>query len=166
MHRDTQIIMVLIVKIVPESLSIYPLYPIWKHSSGNHSPSLIKWWIYHPLTCKVPHILGQFPILPCLPHFKSTWWELFCISTHFLLRHKYWARYVRTGCMIRQGREERSWTDYLMGTNSHLFRNAFVQDPQHDLEHFMVLGWLHGATQREHFIYLWQSRRFPLRPMW
>ena len=34
--------------------------------------------------------------------------------------------------MIREGREVRSWTDYIMGTDRRLFENVSVRDPRHN----------------------------------
>ena len=56
--------------------------------------------------------------------------------------------------MIREGREVRSRTDYILGTDCLLFGNVSVQDPRHNLDHYMVLGCLHRASLKEHARYL------------
>ena len=62
------------------------------------------------------------------------------------------------------GREVRSQKDYIIGTDLNLFRNVSVQDPQHNLDHYLVLGCLCSATPREHSQYLGRRKRIPLRP--
>ena len=47
--------------------------------------------------------------------------------------------------MLRKGREVRSQTDYILGTDRRLFRNVAVRDPRHNLDHYMVLGCLPSA---------------------
>ena len=37
--------------------------------------------------------------------------------------------------MVRLGREVRSWTDYILGTDNFLFRNMSVWDPRHNSDH-------------------------------
>ena len=44
--------------------------------------------------------------------------------------------------MIQKGREVRSQTDYILGTDRRLFRNVAVQDPRHNSDNYMVLGCL------------------------
>ena len=65
--------------------------------------------------------------------------------------------------MVRLGRELRSRTDYILGTDCRLFRNASVRDPRHNSDHYMVLGFLHSAPLREHIGYLGRRTRIPLR---
>ena len=55
--------------------------------------------------------------------------------------------------------------DYLLGMDSHLFRNVSAQYPRHKLDHFMVLGCLYGAVQQEYFSYLGQRQRSPLHSL-
>ena len=66
--------------------------------------------------------------------------------------------------MIRVGREVRSRTDYILGTDFRLFWNVSVQDPRHNSDHYMVLGCLYSAPMREHSSYLEGRKRPPLRP--
>ena len=56
--------------------------------------------------------------------------------------------------MIREGREVRSQTDYILGTDFRLFGNVSVQDPSHNSYHYLVLGCLHSASLKEHARYL------------
>ena len=86
------------------------------------------------------------------------------MSAHFLLGRRSWCRDGRTWSMIQEGREVRSWTDYIMGTDRRLFGNVSVWDPRHNSYHYMVLGCLHSASSREHNRYLRGCKRLPLRP--
>ena len=40
-----------------------------------------------------------------------------------------------------------------------------IRDPQHKLEHYLVLGYLRGDPLREHTGYLGRRERLPLRPL-
>ena len=66
--------------------------------------------------------------------------------------------------MIREGREVRSQTYYILGTYHCLFGNVSVQEPRHKSDHYMVLGCLHSASLREHTRYLGGRKRLPLCP--
>ena len=66
--------------------------------------------------------------------------------------------------MIREGREVRSWTDYILGKYRRLFGNVSVRDPRYNLDHYMVLGCLHSAPLRDHDRYLGGRKRNPLLP--
>ena len=50
--------------------------------------------------------------------------------------------------MIREGREVRSGTDYILGTDLCLFWNVSVWDPAHNSDHYMVLDCLLSASLR------------------
>ena len=67
------------------------------------------------------------------------------MAKHFLLRESRWCRDWRTWGMLRKGREVRSRTDYILGTDRRLFRNVAVRDPRHNSDHYMVLGCLQSA---------------------
>ena len=67
--------------------------------------------------------------------------------------------------MIREGREVRSRTDYIMGTDHRLFGNVSVRDPRHNSDHYMVLGFLHSSPLREHARYLRGRKRLLLCPL-
>ena len=67
--------------------------------------------------------------------------------------------------MIRLGREVRSRTDYILGTDHRLFRNVAIQDPWHNSDHHLVLVCLHSAPLREHTEYLGRRTRLPLWPL-
>ena len=67
--------------------------------------------------------------------------------------------------MIREGREVRSWTDYIMGTDRHLFGNVSVRDPRHNSDYYMVMGYLYSTPLREHSSYFGGRKRLPLRPL-
>ena len=50
--------------------------------------------------------------------------------------------------MVLLGREVQSRTNYILGTDSRLFRNVAFQDPRHNSDHYMVLGCLPSAPLR------------------
>ena len=66
--------------------------------------------------------------------------------------------------MLRNGREVRSLTDYILGTDRCLFRNIAVRDPRHNSDHYMVLGCLPSTLLTEHKRYLGGRKRWPVRP--
>ena len=66
--------------------------------------------------------------------------------------------------MVREGKVVRSRTDYLLGTDRSLFINVSVQDTRHKTNHFMVVGCLHSAPEREHTQYIMGRIKSPLRP--
>ena len=66
--------------------------------------------------------------------------------------------------MLQKGREVRSRTDYILGTDRHLFRNVAVRDPQHNSDRYMVLVCLPSAPPTEHKRYLGGRKRWPVRP--
>ena len=57
------------------------------------------------------------------------------MSAHFLPRRRPWCRDMRTWSMIREGREVRSRTDYILGTDRRIFGNVSVRDPRHNSYH-------------------------------
>ena len=63
--------------------------------------------------------------------------------------------------MIREGREVRSRTDYILGIDRRLFWNVSVRDPMHNSDHYIVLGCLRSAPLREHAKYLGGLKRPP-----
>ena len=46
--------------------------------------------------------------------------------------------------MNRAGREVKSWTHYILGTNLCIVWNVSVWDPRHNSDLYMVLGFLLG----------------------
>ena len=86
------------------------------------------------------------------------------MARHFLPRERRWCWDRRMWGMLRKGREVRSWTDYILGTESRLFRNVAVRDPRHNSDHYMVLGCLPSAPPTEHKQYLGGRKRWPVRP--
>ena len=48
--------------------------------------------------------------------------------------------------MIREGREVRSRTDYILGTDCRLFGNVSARDPRHNSDHYMVMGCLRSSS--------------------
>ena len=70
--------------------------------------------------------------------------------------------------MVWAGREVRSRTDYILGTDRCLFKNVSVRYPLHNSDHYLVLGCLCSAPLREHTEYLgwhtWLSLWHPTTP--
>ena len=66
--------------------------------------------------------------------------ELKDMLEHFLPRRRSCCQDGRTWIMIQTGREVRSRTDYILGTDHGLFWNVSVRDPRHNSDHYMVLG--------------------------
>ena len=88
------------------------------------------------------------------------------MARHFLPRERRLFWDWRTWGMLRKGREVRSQMDYILGTNSRLFRNVAVREPRHTSDHYMVLGCLPSAPLTEHKRYLGGRKRWPVRPPW
>ena len=86
------------------------------------------------------------------------------MARHFLPRENRWCWEWRTGGMIRKGREGRSRTDYILGTDRRLFRNVSIRYPRHNSDHYMVLSCLPSASLTEHNRYLGGRKKWPLRP--
>ena len=84
------------------------------------------------------------------------------MATYFLPLRRTWGRENRTRSMVREGKVVRSWTDYILGIDCPLFWNVSVRDPRHNTDHYMVLGCLHSAPEREHTKYLTGCKRIPL----
>ena len=68
-------------------------------------------------------------------------------TTHFLQNCKAWSQGGKMRCMHRQGQDVRYRMEYILGTYLHMFQNIYVQDTQHNFDHYMVLGYLCGAAQ-------------------
>ena len=66
--------------------------------------------------------------------------------------------------MIREEREVRYRTDYILGTDCRIFGNVSVRDPGHNSDHYLVLGCLHSAYLKDHTHYLGGRKKPPLRP--
>ena len=65
---------------------------------------------------------------------------------------------------MRQGRIVRSRTYYILGYDCRIFQNVSVQDPRHNSNHLIVVGYLRGVSTREHYRYLGSRTRLQLRP--
>ena len=72
------------------------------------------------------------------------------MSSHFLPHRRTWGWERRTWSMVRKGKVVRSRMDYILGTDSFLFWNVSVWDPRHNTDHYMVIGCLCSAPDREH----------------
>ena len=86
------------------------------------------------------------------------------MTAHLLPRRRRWGRERRMWSMVQEGKVARSRTDYLLGTDISLFSNVSVRDPQHNNDHFMVVGCLRSAPERKHTRYIVGRRKSPLRP--
>ena len=64
--------------------------------------------------------------------------------------------------MVRIGREVRSRTDYILGTDHRLFWNVSARYPRHNSDHYLVLGCLRSAPLGEHSEYLGRCKQIPL----
>ena len=82
----------------------------------------------------------------------------------FLPRESRRCRDWRTWGILWNGREVWSRTDYILSTDSRLFRNVAVRDPWHNSDHYMVLGCLPSFPLTEHKRYLGGRKRWPVRP--
>ena len=67
----------------------------------------------------------------------------------FLLLQCPWDRDGSTWSMVRLGREVRSQTYYILGTDHRLYRNISVRNPRHNSYRYFILGCLLGVTLRE-----------------
>ena len=86
------------------------------------------------------------------------------MRAHFLPQRRRWGRERRTWSMVQEGKVVRSRTDYILGTDQSIFRNVSVRNPRHNTDHFMVVGCLRSAPEREHTRYIAGSNKSPLRP--
>ena len=67
--------------------------------------------------------------------------------------------------MLNQGIQEvRSWTKYIICTDSRLFQNAVIKGAWHNTDHYLVLGCLHRARPVAHLRYLGKCTYLPIRP--
>ena len=86
------------------------------------------------------------------------------MAAHFLPRRSRWNQERRTWSMVREGKVVRYRTEYILGTDRSLFWNVSVRDPRHNTDHYMVLGCLRCAPEREHAKYLTRRKKLPLQP--
>ena len=61
--------------------------------------------------------------------------------------------------MLQKGREVRSRTDYILGTDRRLFGNVSVWEPRHNSDHYTLMGCLPSASLMYHNRYLVSSIR-------
>ena len=47
----------------------------------------------------------------------------------------------------------RSWTNYILDTDGCLLQNVVVRDAWHNMNHYLVLGYLHGAAPTTNSLY-------------
>ena len=62
------------------------------------------------------------------------------MAQHFMPRGRRWCRDRRMWDIRRKGQVVRSWTDYILGTDSRMFKNVAVRDPRNNSDHYMVLS--------------------------
>ena len=67
--------------------------------------------------------------------------------------------------MLLCDQEVRSGTVYILGTYFRLFQYIYVQKHWHDMDYYLVLGYLRGITLREHQRYLGTRMRLPICPL-
>ena len=84
---------------------------------------------------------------------------------NFLPRHKPWLKDGCTWAMHQGDRKVRSWTNYILGTDSCLFQNIAVRETRHNMDQYLVLGCLIRAAHATHSCYLGKSTRFPIIPL-
>ena len=82
----------------------------------------------------------------------------------FLLQRRPWCWDGRTWSMLQKGREVRSRTDYILGTDRCLFGNVSFRDPRHNSYHYIGLGCLHSASLTEHTRYLGGRKKLFMQP--
>ena len=76
------------------------------------------------------------------------------MAAHFLPLHLPWIRDVRT-CIVlccRQGVQ--SWTNCILRTEHRPFQKISVQEPRHNMDSYLILGFLLGATLKGNQLYL------------
>ena len=88
------------------------------------------------------------------------------MGLHFLPQCKPWLQDRCTWSMRRYGQEFWSWMDYILITDCRLFQDVEVRDPQHNLDHYIVLGCLRGDPGKELMNYLHKAHRLPLWPIY
>ena len=81
------------------------------------------------------------------------------MAQHFLPQERWWCWEWRTWGILWKGREVRSRTDYILGTDSRLFGNVSVWDPWYNSDHYMVLGCLPSTSLPEHKRYIGGRKR-------
>ena len=86
------------------------------------------------------------------------------MAQHFMPRRRRCNRDRRTWEMRQKGQVVRSRTDYILETDSRLFKNVAVRDPRHNSYHYMVLGCLPSAPLLVTKQYLGGQKRWPVRP--
>ena len=86
------------------------------------------------------------------------------MTEYFLPQRRIWGQERRTWSMVQEGKVVRSRTDYIIGTDRSLFRNVSVRNPRHNTNHFMLVGCLRSAPEREHIRYIAGRKKLPLRP--
>ena len=91
--------------------------------------------------------------------------ELEDMVAHFLPRQRRWDRERRIWSMVQEGKVVWSRTDYILGTDPRLLWSVSVWDPKHNTYHYMVLGCLRSAPEKEHTKYLTGRKRLPLKPL-
>ena len=85
------------------------------------------------------------------------------MSRHFL-PPKMWLKDGKAWCMHWGGRELRSRTNYILGTDCRLLQNVAVGDARHNTYHYLVLVFLRGPAPAAHLQYLRKRKHFPIKP--
>ena len=77
------------------------------------------------------------------------------MGLYFFLWGKPWFKDRCMWSMRRDGQEVRSWTDYIVRKYHRQFEDMAVQNPRHNLSHYMVPGCLRGEPTKELMNYLY-----------
>ena len=70
------------------------------------------------------------------------------MPSHFLMRRSPQFRDGKTWSMVQLGREVQSRMYCILGIYRRLFRNVVIWDPQHNSDHYLVIGCLCSAPLR------------------
>ena len=86
------------------------------------------------------------------------------MSAHFLPQRKPWFRNGLMWSILRGDWEVCSQTNYFLGTDRHLLQNVAAQDARHNIDHCLILGFLHIPASDKHSLYLRKRKHFLLSP--
>ena len=84
------------------------------------------------------------------------------MAAHLITCHSPWKSNGWTWIIICCGQEVRSWAYYTLGKDHCMLRTVSVWYPRNYTDHYLVLGCLCGAIQRDHQHYLCMCTHLPL----
>ena len=76
------------------------------------------------------------------------------MADYLLPRHLPWKIDGQTWNILYCRKEVRPQKDYILRTDHRLFQNVAAQEPRHNTDHYLILGFLCGTTLRDHQRYL------------